>query len=373
MRCSNIVPTVAILLACAVVRTPAHAQDRQSGVQITPNGKRVLISKDVGGQRWAITRNLNDGTVTGNVYLPDGGDPSFLFCSQSSATVDSVDLSCFSAGSCLASPCGGIYFSFIADVTLPQAFFAPPGGAPDPAAAAHARAATLAGSAADARQSGLQITPDQLRTLISKDVGGQRWAITRNSDDDTVTGNVYQSAGGDPLFLFCTQTDGKGETVGLSCSGAGRCAAAPCSPADFTFIADVQLPRAFFVPADGPAPTPPASCGNGVVDSPAEDCDGSDLGGFDCFDAMLAFGDCTGTLACGPDCKFDVTACDCTCGNDLDCGWPVDCSAFIPACQLEGVCANGHCLTDSVGTLEICESSDPTTPNVPRADQCELP
>jgi hypothetical protein len=100
---------------------------RESGLQITPDGARTLISKDVGGERWAITRNLNDGTVTGNVYLPDGGDPSFLFCSQSSATVESVDLSCFSAGSCLASPCGGTYFSFIADVTLPQAFFAPPG------------------------------------------------------------------------------------------------------------------------------------------------------------------------------------------------------------------------------------------------------
>jgi hypothetical protein len=362
--------SIVLAVACSVA--PARAQDRQSGVQITPDTKRVLISKDVSGQRWAITRNLSDGSVTGNVYLPEGGDPIFLFCKLVSGTVETVELSCYGASSCLASPCGGTYFSHIADVSLPQAFFAPPGGAPGAGATTRNDIATL-GGAADDRRSGLQITPDELRTLISKDVGGQRWAITRNSDDDTVTGNVYQADGGEPLFLYCTQTDGNGPTVGLSCSGAGRCVAAPCSPSDFTFIADVELSRAFFVPPDGPAPTPPPTCGNGVVDRPAEDCDGSNLGDLDCSDALLAFGDCTGTLACGSDCKLDATACSCTCDGDIDCGWPVDCGAFAASCQLLGACEAGRCVNATAGTSEICTGSDPAVPGVPRTEQCELP
>ena len=58
--------------------TPVRAQSRQSGLQITPDRRRILISKDVSGSRWAITRNLADGTVTGNVFDTAGGDPTFL-------------------------------------------------------------------------------------------------------------------------------------------------------------------------------------------------------------------------------------------------------------------------------------------------------
>jgi hypothetical protein len=52
-----------------------------SGAQVTPDGRRALISKDVGGQRWAINRN-QDGTVTGNVFFPGGGPPQFVFCPE---------------------------------------------------------------------------------------------------------------------------------------------------------------------------------------------------------------------------------------------------------------------------------------------------
>jgi len=47
----------------------AHAQ---SGLQVTPDGKRTLVNKDVGDERWAIVRSTD--TVSGNVYFPDGGD-----------------------------------------------------------------------------------------------------------------------------------------------------------------------------------------------------------------------------------------------------------------------------------------------------------
>src|SRR5262245_1237489 len=65
----------------AVRAQDARAQGigRQSGVQISPDGKRVLISKDVGDERWAITLN-DDNTVTGNVFPQDGGPPQFVWC-----------------------------------------------------------------------------------------------------------------------------------------------------------------------------------------------------------------------------------------------------------------------------------------------------
>ena len=335
---------------CFALAAPSWAQDRQSGVQITPDVHRVLISKDVAGQRWAITRNLNDGTVTGNVYLPEGGDPTFLFCSQTSGTVESVALSCYGASRCLAAPCGGVDFGFIADVALPQSFFAPPGGAPEAPAVAAATAPVPGHDRRRRRQSGLQITPDARRILISKDLGGQRWAITRNADDDTVTGNVYQADGGDPLFVFCVQLDGAGATVALRCFGAPRCEAAPCDPAQFAPIADVELPRSFFTPPPAPAPTPPPSCGNGTIDDPAEECDGADLGDVDCETATDAVESCTGTVACRADCKLDLTGCACACAGDVDCGVPIDCDPVRRRLRARRRLRGGRCVTEPVGT-----------------------
>lgn len=347
----------------------ARAQGRASGLQITPDQKRVLISKDVGGSRWAITRNFSDGSVTGNVFDTAGGDPTFLFCVQRSASIEDVGLACYGAPRCVTGPCGAVDFQKLADVTLPQSFFLPSDALPAPSATPGAALARAA--ATDDRASGLQITPDALRTLISKDVSGQRWAITRNADDDTVTGNVYRDAG-EPLFVWCTEKDGAGADVVLSCSGASSCAAGGCTPADFSFIADVTLPRGFFVPPPAPSPTPPATCGNGRVD-PGEDCDGTDLAFLDCSDATGSDQDCSGTLACRADCTYDVSACDCPCSGDLDCGVPVDCDPVVASCTLEGACVAGRCVTSGTGTADICLGADPEQPGTPRADQCTLP
>src|SRR4029450_2261605 len=46
--------TTIALLAALLIADPARAQ---SGVQLTPDGARTLVSKDVAGQRWAITRH----------------------------------------------------------------------------------------------------------------------------------------------------------------------------------------------------------------------------------------------------------------------------------------------------------------------------
>src|SRR4029079_7485941 len=112
--------TIVALLAALVVTESAHAQ---SGVQLTPDGARTLVSKDVAVQLWAITRNPA-GTVTGNVFSPGGGAPQFVWCEQRSSSATTVDLACSGANACLLAPCSDAMWTFIADVSLPLTFFA---------------------------------------------------------------------------------------------------------------------------------------------------------------------------------------------------------------------------------------------------------
>lgn len=112
--------------------TPCTDEQRQSGIQVTPDEKRTLVSKDVDGARWAITRNADDLTVTGNVFFPEGGDPLFVFCEQTGEDDGTLTFDCFGADKCTAAPCPGDQFQFIASVPLPESFFLPPGeGAPE--------------------------------------------------------------------------------------------------------------------------------------------------------------------------------------------------------------------------------------------------
>ncbi len=236
--------------------TAACETQRGSGIQTTPDEKRTLVSKDIGGERWAITRNNGDGSVTGNVFFPEGGDPLFLWCEQTAEDAEGVTLSCQGADPCAPDACPD--FTPIAEVALPRSFFQtetetstglhdhPP----------HSPTGVGRASGVVLRESGVQLTPDDLRALISKDVGGERWAITRNLDDLTVTGNVFFPEGGEPLFLWCEQTATDGVDLTLDCFGSDACSPTAC-PA-FEFIAEVALPSSFFatIEADAPSPTP---------------------------------------------------------------------------------------------------------------------
>jgi hypothetical protein len=126
---------VAIATALVAVDTLAAAE---SGVQVTPDGKRNLISKDVGDQRWAITYDLTDGTVTGNVFFPAGGAAAFVWCERAAEQPGAIEvaLSCYGADACVAAPCVATQWTFIATVTLPTAFFAPPAANPVPTSSA---------------------------------------------------------------------------------------------------------------------------------------------------------------------------------------------------------------------------------------------
>jgi hypothetical protein len=120
-------------------------------------------------------------------------------------------------------------------------------------------ALVVAGAATSAqaqRQSGIQLTPDSARYLISKDVGSDRWAITYNLDDKTVTGNVFSTAGSAPQFVWCTTTsveqaaDPAAAQYNLHCEFSGPCAAAPCNASDWQQGAavDVTVPGSFLLP-----------------------------------------------------------------------------------------------------------------------------
>jgi len=112
---TGIVPRAAFLavLAGLLLGSPgaAHAQ-RQSGIQLAPESNRYFISKDVGNERWAITYNLDDKTVTGNVFPIDGGAPTFLTCDitrvdQAPNPADAgYYLSCRASAPCASAPCG---------------------------------------------------------------------------------------------------------------------------------------------------------------------------------------------------------------------------------------------------------------------------
>jgi hypothetical protein len=106
------IAAVAAMLAGLLLGLPggAHAQ-RESGIQLSPQSNRYFISKDVGNERWAITYNLDDKTVTGNVFPVDGGAPTFLTCDITSVqqAPNPADaqyfLSCRAAGPCASAPC----------------------------------------------------------------------------------------------------------------------------------------------------------------------------------------------------------------------------------------------------------------------------
>ena len=70
---------IAAGLVLALAGAPlAVATARESGFQLSPDGRQILVSKDVGPERWVIVQ-ADDGTVSGNVFR-DAGAPLFVWC-----------------------------------------------------------------------------------------------------------------------------------------------------------------------------------------------------------------------------------------------------------------------------------------------------
>lgn len=113
------------------------------------------------------------------------------------------------------------------------------------------------GEASAQRQSGINLAPGSTRYLISKDVNNERWAISYNLDDRTVTGNVFPLDGGAPTFLSCqiTRVDQNADPAlsqyFMDCRAAGPCATAPCSETAWSAPQPVgPIPGSFLLPTD---------------------------------------------------------------------------------------------------------------------------
>lgn len=131
-----------------------------------------------------------------------------------------------------------------------------------------AAALILVASSALGQSSPTTITPDRATVLVSKDINGERWAITRDLSNGSVTGNVFVPGSPDPQFVYCTQTGQGAGGIVFNCFGTGRCGVPDCA-ANWLLLGPVTLPASFFAAGTGPVPTPvptaaptpvPASC-----------------------------------------------------------------------------------------------------------------
>lgn len=75
--------TAILVAAMLALPTVSHAM---SGMQMARDGHRVMISKDVGDERWSMMYDSDDHTVMGNVYFPSGRPPAFVWKPATTAT-----------------------------------------------------------------------------------------------------------------------------------------------------------------------------------------------------------------------------------------------------------------------------------------------
>jgi len=107
-----------------------------SGFQTGVDGQQNIISRDVLGARWAIMENVDDGTLIGNVFYPDGSPPQFVWCDlitvveneDPSQSVYNYD--CFGSSTCIPGSCPD--WVFVSNVEVTGSFFQPPPVQPSP-------------------------------------------------------------------------------------------------------------------------------------------------------------------------------------------------------------------------------------------------
>lgn len=246
-----------------------HAARAQSGIQISPDGKRTLLSKDLAGERWAINVNNATGNVTGNVFSPDGGPPQFVFCDELSRDDGQITFECFGADGCPLEPCDTEEEWVSLDrVTLPADFFravladataSANGGAKAPARVTRGRVVGAAlpeapggilQAPSTGAPSGVQRAVSGSGLLVSKDVGAERWAISYDPDEQTVFGNVFRSGGGEPAFIFCRAELGAEPNL-YRCFGADRCPDDVCQASDWSELGAFPVPEDFFAEPSG--------------------------------------------------------------------------------------------------------------------------
>src|SRR5262249_2307531 len=118
---------VAIAIGAVLLLAPRSAlAQRQSGIQLGFDGSTIMVSKDVGGDRWAIS--YDGSTLQGNIFPQAGGAPKFVWCENTFKGDDPLLFACWQSGPCTASPCGNVAWTSIGDgIPLAASFLALPG------------------------------------------------------------------------------------------------------------------------------------------------------------------------------------------------------------------------------------------------------
>lgn len=397
----SLLPT---LLLLALVPASALAQ---RGATLTPDRLTYLVNKDLAGERWTITVNLAtfDPTriinVTGNVYRPGAASPAFIWCRVRPDSLGTLDdpasefrLRCASAARCEQSALAcarGTWQPVADDVRLPASFFLPPlgngttarsaavpVGAPPTAPLVRAPADTLPSpERALAESRGTNLSPDVTNFLVNDDVGTDRWSISLNlvpaqaeqlasvgglgaagleNRRLNVTGNVFPSGSGAPIFIFCQERpDSLGDLANqqslfrLSCLAAGPCAktATECALQDWQLVpgaGDVQVPSSFFLPVLGLPGTRQSDPELLVI---GRTSDGTSIVG-PALEAGATLARIAGGCAEGAACSLPIGSCPAVPGNLA----LVDgrCSCFVARvpdeCILCGGGASGQCGAD---------------------------
>jgi hypothetical protein len=123
-----------LVAAALIVMALATSADAKSPVRFTPDGTTILVNKDVGTERWAISLDTERATVSGNVLI-GADDARFLWCGITDALGDPTDLAqqtlvmhCFYGDPCtdVASCASGFSgWHSIGEVQIPGTFFLP--------------------------------------------------------------------------------------------------------------------------------------------------------------------------------------------------------------------------------------------------------
>lgn len=115
----------AVALGLAFLAPVEALAARGSGIAEAKDGDYIMVSKDVGGQRWAMTYDYFNGVVLGNVYSNDGGAPQFVACDVTAEDENGdLTLACEGNDACTTSPCPD--WVSLGTVNLPGSFFALP-------------------------------------------------------------------------------------------------------------------------------------------------------------------------------------------------------------------------------------------------------
>src|SRR5689334_656275 len=123
-----------LLVAVSIVVALATAAHAKSPVRFTPDGTAILVNKNIGNERWAISLDAERATVSGNVLIGDD-DARFIWCGITDALGDPTNLAqqtlvmhCFFGDPCtdVASCTAGFDgWHSIGEVQIPGTFFLP--------------------------------------------------------------------------------------------------------------------------------------------------------------------------------------------------------------------------------------------------------